>query len=675
MIQNQNTDMQNRNTAVRHMNNALTGTFRATDRGFGFITPEDGGDDLFVPARFTGGAWDGDTVSYRTVPPRFGYRDRNKEEARITGVTSRAVTDCVGTLQVCGGSWLVIPDASRRQALFVGKTRDASAGDKVKVHITSYGGYDDREGTARGEIVKVLGKETDPGVDILSIAEDAGISNEFPADVLAEADALPESVSEADTNGRTDFRDWYTVTIDGESTKDFDDAVSIRKDGNGGYALGVHIADVSHYVKEGSALDREALKRGTSTYLPDRTLPMLPVQLSNGICSLNPREDRLTLSAVMLYDKNGKRTGFDITESVICSNERMTYTNVTALLSGTADEEIQARYKEGLPHFEMMRDLYEKLAEKRKARGMISFTIPEPEVVMDTKGHVTDIRPHTQDLAMKMIEQFMLEANEAVAEFFCRKKIPFEYRIHENPDPDRLSAAALALQEIGIAAPWGKDKVTPGQVAEAARAAEGTDAEAGAGLIIVRSMARARYADECKGHFGLAARYYCHFTSPIRRYPDTQIHRIIHEYLDGTLTDERKAHYKQILPVVADMNSRAERTSAKAEMDAVDMKAVEWLSGHIGETFPAVISGVVKRGVFAMLPNTAEGLIPMEEFGDGFVSDDNGWSATDEESGRMVSIGQLVRVRVVSADKRKRQAEFALVGKPKRPKEKPVQNG
>lgn len=631
------------------------GTFKATDKGYGFITPDDGdGETWFVPAKYTENAWTGDRVEF--MADYSSYRPC----AVVTGILERAVTETVavvGHIDAYGQVCLISMDRNVPPLVMdSNEWRDAGEGDVAKVRITSYRNVPWEE-EPNCSLVKKLGKQGDPGVDILAAAENAGISNEFPEDVLGEAESLPKEVLPEEGKGRKDFRGLLTVTIDGEQTKDFDDAVSIEKTGNG-YRLYVHIADVAHYVKEGSALDREALKRGTSTYLPDRTIPMLPVQLSNGICSLNPGEDRLALSCVMEIDGNGKRTGMQLCESVIRSDERMTYTDVTAILEG--DGTLRKRYAKEVPSFILMEELYQKLEKKRKARGMIAFTLPEAEFILDKTGHVTDIIPKKQDTAMKMVEQFMLEANEAVAQMFRKEKVPFEYRVHELPDPVRLIRAKEAFANLGFSLEQAGEKIRPLEFAKAVDAATGTAAETGIGLISVRTMNRARYFPECRGHFGLAAKYYCHFTSPIRRYPDTQIHRIIHEYLEGKLTDERKAHYEDILPQICEQNSKAERKSMQAEWDAGSIKKCEYLQDHLGESFPGVISGITKKSVFVLLDNTCEGRIPLSEFGDAYDADGNGTSATNLETGDKIFIGQHVTVCARAADPVKRTADFGL---------------
>ena len=633
------------------------GIFKATNKGYGFITPDDGEHhDWFVPAKYTDNAWSGDHVEF--VENYSSYHPC----AIVTSILERAITETVAIVNQVDGEQIDLTSINRNVLPLVMDARewkDAKTGDVAKVKITDYENNWWHE-SSNCSLVKKLGRQNDPGIDILAAAENAGISNEFPDDVLKEAESLPKNVLPEEKNGRKDFRNLVTVTIDGEHTKDFDDAVSVKKTGDE-YRLYVHIADVAHYVTEGSALDREALKRGTSTYLPDRTMPMLPVQLSNGICSLNPKEDRLALSCVMDLDKNGKRTGMQLYESIIRSDERMTYTDVTAILAG--DEELRERYAKEVPSFLLMQELYEKLEKKRKNRGMISFTLPEAEFVLDDNGHTLDVVPKKQDLAMKIIEQFMLEANEAVAEKFRKEKIPFEYRIHETPDPMRLMRAKEAYANLGYTLEESGEKIQPVDFARIADAAEGTDVETGIGLISIRTMNQARYAAECKGHFGLAAKYYCHFTSPIRRYPDTQIHRIIHEYLEGTLTDERKAHYEELLPSVCEQNSKAERKSMQAELEADSIKKCEYLKAHIGETFTGVISGITKKSVFVMLDNTCEGRMALSEFGEAYDDDGNGTSATNLETGDKIFIGQHVDICIRDADPIKQTASFEMAEK------------
>lgn len=634
------------------------GTFKLSGKGYGFITPdEESENDWFVPARYTETAWTGDHVEY--VEENDGFRPF----AQVTKILERAVTETVAVISDTDvyGNWILTPLGRGIPSLVLDSEEwdDAKAGDIAKVKITQYidGVWEEEPNCS---LIKKLGHQNDPGADILAVAENAGISNDFPEEVLKEAKSLPTQVTEKEKKGRKDFRNLITVTIDGEHTKDFDDAVSIEKTDHG-YWLYVHIADVAHYVTEGSALDREALKRGTSTYLPDRTMPMLPVQLSNGICSLNPKEDRLALSCIMELDENGKRTKTALCESLIRSDERMTYTDVTSILEG--NEELRIRYEKEVPSFLLMQELYEKLEKKRKNRGMISFTLPETEFVLDEKGHTTDVLPKKQDVAMKIIEQFMLEANEAVAQMFCKEKIPFEYRIHEQPDPVRLVRAKEAFANLGFSLEQAGEKIRPLEFAKAVDAATGTAAETGIGLISVRTMNRARYFPECKGHFGLAAKYYCHFTSPIRRYPDTQIHRIIHEYLEGKLTEERKAHYEDILPQICEQNSKAEQKSMRAELDADNIKQCEYLKDHIGETYNGVISGITKKSVFVLLENTCEGRIALSEFGDAYDADGNGISATNMENGEKIYIGKQVKIEVKAADPLKKTADFNLCKK------------
>lgn len=524
----------------------------------------------------------------------------------------RGTTRVVGTFEQNKNFGFVVPDDLKlHRDIFIPKDLrlDAKDGDKVVCEITDYQG-------AGGKITEVLGAGSDPGIDIFSIAYSMDIPMEFPPKAMTQAERCQTHVIEGDFSGREDLRSWQLVTIDGPDAKDLDDAVSLTETENG-YELGVHIADVSNYVQEGSALDREALKRGTSVYLADRVIPMLPFQLSNGICSLNAGVDRLALSVIMEMNRNGEVVSHRIVESVIRVGERMSYPDVRAILEDH-DEALTERYRDYVPMFERMYELSQKIRTRRKERGSIDFDFPEAKVVLDENGIPVDIVAEEANIATKLIEDFMLTANETVAQEFCERKIPFLYRIHEDPDPDKIENLIAFVRKNGVKIEKNRQKITPKEIQQALERIKGEPNEALISRVILRSMQQARYDTECSGHFGLAAKYYCHFTSPIRRYPDLQIHRIIHDVIRGRMTEERKQHYRDLLGDVAVRTSQTERRADECERETEKLKKAQYMSSHIGEEFDGVISGVTGWGLYVELPNTVEGLVPASEMKDDY---------------------------------------------------------
>ncbi|MDE7320499.1 MAG: ribonuclease R, partial [Lachnospiraceae bacterium] len=503
-----------------------------------------------------------------------------------------------------------------------------------------------------------LGHVSDPGTDVLSIVKEYELPVEFPEKVMNQAERVPEQICEADMQGRMDLRKVPMVTIDGEDAKDLDDAVSLHME-NGHYVLGVHIADVANYVQERSALDREALKRGTSVYLVDRVIPMLPRRLSNGICSLNAGVDRLALSCIMTIDNKGNVIDHVIAETVIRVDQRMTYTSVKKILD--KDEEETARYRELVPMFLLMEELAQLLREKRGKRGSIDFDFPETKVKLDEEGHPVEIMPYERNAATRIIEDFMLIANETVAEDCFWQQLPFLYRTHEKPDPDRMRKLVTFLRNFGYTLRLKDNEVHPKEIQKLLAKLEGTLQEALIDRLTLRSMKQAKYTTECTGHFGLAAKYYCHFTSPIRRYPDLQIHRIIKDTLRGRMKEEKLQHYQMILDEVAKQSSERERRAAEVERETIRLKKAEYMSRHLYEEFDGVISGMTAWGIYVELPNTVEGLVRASSLqGDYFEYNESTYEMVGAHTGKTWKLGQSVRIRVAGADTKARTIDFEM---------------
>ena len=631
----------------------LKGTFQANARGFGFVTPEDGSEDVFIPEDNISGAFQGDEVEYIITAAPSGRR----KEGKIVRILSHSVVHVVGLYEKSKSFGFVRPDNQRYlKDIYIpsGKERGAMTGHKVVVELTSYGGEHMKP---EGKVVEIIGHVNDPGTDILSVVMDSGIPTEFPEKVLNQAVRVGKPVSEADCAGRKDLRDWLMVTIDGEDAKDLDDAVSLKEE-EGRYVLGVHIADVTNYVQENSALDREAFERGTSVYLADRVIPMLPHRLSNGICSLNAGEDRLALSCIMTFDPSGDMIDHEIAETVINVNRRMSYNGVAAILAGDTqdleDEKI-------ISMIQSMKKLSDILRERRGRRGSIDFDFPETKVILDEEGRPVDIKPYERNDATKIIEDFMLMANETVAEEYYWRELPFLYRTHEVPDEEKIRQLSTFINNFGYHIHV-RNEVRPKEIQKLLERVDGTPEEALISRLALRSMKQARYTTENTGHFGLAAKYYTHFTSPIRRYPDLQIHRIIKENLRGRLNEDRIAHYEEILPKVAAQCSDCERRAEEAEREVVRMKKAEYMYSHIGEEYDGVISGVTKWGVYVELPNTVEGLVHVADMRDDhYEFSEQTYELTGQHTGKSYKLGQSVRVCVTDADKLQRTVNFEII--------------
>ena len=634
------------------------GTFIGHPKGFGFVEIEGQDEDIFIPESDTGTAMHQDKV-------RIIIRDDKKEGKRQEGVVvkvlERGMPEIVGTYQLNRDFGFVISDNPKfSKDIFIPRKEAAGIknGDKVIAVITDYGSGNKNP---EGKIKENLGNIRTPGTDILAIVKSFGIPSEFPEKVMKQAQRVPDHVLDADRDGRLDLRYLQTVTIDGEDAKDLDDAISLTKEGDI-YHLGVHIADVSNYVQYNSALDREALKRGTSVYLADRVVPMLPERLSNGICSLNQGEDRLALSCLMDINEKGKVVSHQIAETVINVNERMCYTDVKNILEDT-DEEAKKRYDALIPMFFMMKELSGILRNSRHHRGSIDFDFPESKIILNAAGKAIDVKPYEANVATKIIEDFMLMANETVAQEYCTEEIPFVYRTHDNPDPEKVESLLTLLHNQGVKIQKAKEEITPKEIQQIIESIEGLPNEAMISRLVLRSMKQAKYTTECSGHFGLAAKYYCHFTSPIRRYPDLQIHRIIKDNLRGRLMREgRTEHYAEILDEVARQSSVCERRADEAERESDKLKKAEYMSYHLGEEFEGIISGVTGWGLYVELPNTVEGLVHVNTLRDDYyVFNQESYELCGEMTKKVYKLGDKVRVRVADADKMLKTVDFELV--------------
>lgn len=634
------------------------GIFIGHPKGFGFVEIEGQDEDIFIPESDTGTAMHQDKVR---IIIRDGQKEGKRKEGVVVKVLERGMPEIVGTYQLNRDFGFVISDNPKfSKDIFIPRKEAAGIknGDKVIAVITDYGS---KNKNPEGKIKENLGNIRTPGTDILAIVKSFGIPNEFPEKVMKQAQRVPDHVLDADRDGRLDLRYLQTVTIDGEDAKDLDDAISLTKEGDI-YHLGVHIADVSNYVQYNSALDKEALKRGTSVYLADRVVPMLPERLSNGICSLNQGEDRLALSCLMDINEKGKVVSHQIAETVINVDERMCYTDVKNILEDT-DEEAKKRYEVLIPMFFMMKELSGILRNSRHHRGSIDFDFPESKIILNAAGKAIDVKPYEANVATRIIEDFMLMANETVAQEYCTEEIPFVYRTHDNPDPEKVESLLTLLHNQGVKIQKAKEEITPKEIQQIIESIEGLPNEAMISRLVLRSMKQAKYTTECSGHFGLAAKYYCHFTSPIRRYPDLQIHRIIKDNLRGRLMREgRTEHYAEILDEVARQSSVCERRADEAERESDKLKKAEYMSYHLGEEFEGIISGVTGWGLYVELPNTVEGLVHVNTLRDDYyVFDQETYELRGEMTKKVYKLGDKVRVRVADADKMLKTVDFELV--------------
>ncbi|KXG09088.1 Ribonuclease R [Anoxybacillus sp. P3H1B] len=654
--------------------NLVRGKVTGHSKGFAFVVPEDPLlDDIFIPPSELKNAMHGDTVLVRINPHASGAR----KEGTIVRIIERGVTEIVGTYTESKNFGFVIPDDKKIvNDIFIPKhaANGAVEGHKVVVRLTTY-----PEGriSAEGEIIQILGHKNDPGVDILSIIYKHGLPMQFPEEVIAHANSIPDTISAEDLQDRRDLRDQLIVTIDGADAKDLDDAVTVTKLENGHYKLGVHIADVSHYVTEGSPIDREANERGTSVYLVDRVIPMIPHRLSNGICSLNPKVDRLTLSCEMEINERGDIVSHEIFQSVIRTAERMTYSDVNKILVDR-DEELRKKYEPLVPMFELMAELADILRTKRMNRGAIDFDFKEAKVLVDENGKPYDVILRERSVAERLIEEFMLAANETVAEHFHWMNVPFIYRVHEDPKPEKLQRFLEFITNFGYVVKGTGNQIHPRALQEILEAVRGEPEEMVVSTVMLRSMKQARYDAESLGHYGLSTEFYTHFTSPIRRYPDLIVHRLIRTYLiNGKIDNQTQQKWAEQLPDIAEHASNMERRAVEAERETDDLKKTEFMEDKIGMEFDGIISSVTNFGLFVELPNTIEGLVHVSYLtNDYYRYDEHHYAMIGERTGKMYRIGDEITVRVINVNKEERIVDFEIVGmkgrRRKEPKAAPV---
>lgn len=635
-----------------------TGTFIGHARGFGFVTPDAGGEDIFIPASETMGAMQKDRVLYKVL---HKAEKGKKADGVIVRILERGQQRIVGTFEAGskGYGFVVADDKKIAKDIFISRenTKGAVTGHKVVVEITDYG--EDRR-NPEGKVIEILGHINDPGVDILSVIRRYELAVEFPEEVYAEIEHLGTEVAEADKKGREDLRDLLTITIDGADAKDLDDAVSLKRLGNGNFELGVHIADVSHYVRENTALDKEAYARGTSVYLVDRVIPMLPHKLSNGICSLNPHVDRLALSCLMEVNGRGEVVSHRILESIINSDYRMTYTAVREILEDGTPALLE-QYAEILPMLEDMEELRQILGEKRRKRGSVNFDLPESKIILDENGKPIDIKPYEKSIATNMIEEFMLVCNETIAENSFWQEMPFMYRSHQEPDEDKLEKMEQFLRGFGYYLRKKDGEIHPRELQKVLQKAEETDEERIITRMVLRSMMQARYTAENGGHFGLAAKYYCHFTSPIRRYPDLEIHRMIKKMLHGELDEKASAYYRRKMPDWAKHCSKQERVAEDAERDTDALKKVEFMEDKVGQIYEGIISGVTNWGIYVELPNTIEGMVALSQMDDDYYEfDEKKMLVFGKRTKKSYRLGDKVVVSMAKVDRMMGTIDFVF---------------
>lgn len=646
----------------------VEGIFRRNERGFGFVTIDPEEPDIFIPKEATNFAMDGDIVMIDIQKTADLFSDRGAE-GRVVSIKERKIQQLVGEFNAFDVDEIAESDlfgyvtpkdkkSAQFKVFIAAEGIQPVDGSIVIVEITHYPekGY---ATSLEGMITKVIGHKNDPGMDILSIVIAQGIPTSFPDEVQTASEQVSDKIAEADLVGRRDLRDQQIVTIDGADAKDLDDAVTVRKLENGNYFLGVHIADVSYYVTEDSILNKEAFERGTSVYLTDRVIPMIPQRLSNGICSLNPHVPRLTMSCEMEIDPNGMIVHHEIFQSVIQTSERMTYSAVNAILDN--DSETVEHYHELVPMFHLMKELHQILENRRKQRGAINFEDREAKIIVDPEGRPIDIELRERGVGERLIESFMLAANETVAEHFNKLKLPFIYRIHEQPKEEKMQRFFDFAAALGILVKGTKNTITPKDLQQVIHEVEDKPESAVINTMLLRSMQQARYSEDNYGHYGLAAEYYTHFTSPIRRYPDLIVHRLIRTYSQDQ-SEATKEKWAETLPEIADHSSKMERRAVEAEREVDSMKKAEYMAERVGEEFDGIISSVTKFGIFIELPNTVEGMIHLNEMKqDYFHFIENQLALVGERTRQTFKIGQKVRIKVTKSDPETREIDFELL--------------
>lgn len=667
---------------LKRLPDSLVGTFSGTDRGFGFVMVEDEGiDDIFVPAKATKLAFDGDTVEVEITeaPDPSGKRSA---EGKITRIIERKTEQVIGEFipytddeiadyNLYGYVKAKLKKGPEHIIQIEMSGLNPTRGEIVSVDITHYPAYKGED--MRGVVTETIGHKDEPGIEILSIVHKHNIRSEFPDEVLAEAEQVPDQISAADLKGRRDLRGQQIITIDGADAKDLDDAVTVERLDNGHFQLGVHIADVSHYVREDSALDKEAFERGTSSYLTDRVIPMLPQRLSNGICSLHPKVDRLTLSCEMEINQQGNVVAYDIFPSVIRSVERMTYEAVNHILE-EKHPQTRKQYQSLVPMLEEMAELHHILEQKRRHRGAIDFDSDEAKIIVDKDGKAIDIELRERRVGERLIESFMLAANETVSEHYSKADLPILYRVHEQPDESKMKRFLEFITTFGLTAQASKDSITPKDLQGVMDRIKDEPYEAVISMLLLRSMQQARYDVDPIGHYGLGADYYSHFTSPIRRYPDLILHRLIHYYDKVGRSQQDKKRWESRLPDMAKHSSEAERRAIDAERETDELKKTEFMADKVGQEFMGTIISITGFGMFIQLPNTVEGLVHVSMMDDDYYRfDEDHLVMIGERTGKVFRIGQPIKVKLMRADVEEVQIDFSIVedfAKGDKPKDK-----
>lgn len=642
-------------------NKYIEGTYRGNEKGYGFVIPENEEmEDIFIPRGNNNNALNEDIVVAEIIKES---EDGKRKEGKIVSIVKHEKDKVVGLFVKSKNFGFVIPDDKKFGGdIFISKSNFAKAknNQKVVVKLTK---YPEKNKKAEGKIIEIIGGIDEAGVDMLSLVKEYDLPYEFPQGVIEEAKSKGNKVDKKDIPNRIDLRDKTIFTIDGEDAKDLDDAVRVYKNDDGNYMLDVHIADVSYYVTENSLLDKEAIIRGTSIYMLDRVIPMLPKELSNGICSLNAGEDRFTLSCTMEIDKEGNIISSDVYKAVIKVTERMNYKDVQKIIDGS-DEEVLERYKNYIQDFKLMEELAKILKNKRLERGYLNLDLPESKVVLDNNGHAVDIKKYELYFSNEIIEQFMLSANETIAERFYWLEAPFIYRVHEEPDIDKVKELNKFLYNFGYKINKSGDKVYPKEFAKVLDSVKGKTEERVVSNLVLRTLKVARYESENDGHFGIASKYYCHFTSPIRRYPDLFIHRIISKYLENNyeISEKQKEKYEKQAEQYAKTSSDREKIATKVERDSIDIKMAEYMQDRIGEEYEGMVSSVTSFGIFVELDNTVEGLIRFENLGDEYFEyDEEHKQLIGEKTGITYKIGDRVKIKVINANKETRQIDFEKI--------------